>query len=65
MKVCLNYHNLGYNPQFGINKVHPAIFKNHVDICNDLSKDVDITITFDDGYEVYLLLLERYLMNHR
>ena len=51
MKVCLNYHNLGYNPQFGINKVHPAIFKNHVDICNDLSKDVDITITFDDGYE--------------
>ena len=51
MKVCLNYHNLGYNPQFGINKVHPAIFKNHIDICNDLSKDIDITITFDDGYE--------------
>ena len=51
MKVCINYHNLGYNPQFGINKVHPAIFKNHIDICNDLSKDIDVTITFDDGYE--------------
>ena len=53
MKVCLNYHNLGYNPQFGINKVHPIIFKNHMDICNDFNKNknVDITITFDDGYE--------------
>tara|TARA_B100001115_G_scaffold138592_1_gene106065 strand:- start:760 stop:1458 length:699 start_codon:yes stop_codon:yes gene_type:complete len=53
MKVCLNYHNLGYNPQFGINKVHPIIFKNHMDICNDFNKNknIDITITFDDGYE--------------
>ena len=53
MKVCLNYHNLGYNPQFGINKVHPIIFKNHMAICNDFNKNknIDITITFDDGYE--------------
>ena len=53
MKVCLNYHNLGYNPQFGINKVHPIIFKNHIDVCNDFNKNknIDITITFDDGYE--------------
>jgi len=53
MKVCLNYHNLGYNPQFGINKVHPIIFKNHMDICNDFNKNknIDISITFDDGYE--------------
>lgn len=53
MKVCLNYHNLGYNPQFGINKVHPIIFKNHVDICNDFNsnKNIDLTITFDDAYE--------------
>ena len=53
MKVCLNYHNLGYNPQFGINKVHPMIFKNHIDICDDFNKkrNIDITITFDDGYE--------------
>jgi len=53
MKVCLNYHNLGYSLQFGINKVHPTIFKNHIDICNDFisNKNIDITITFDDGYE--------------
>ena len=53
MKVCLNYHNLGYNPQFGINKVHPIIFKNHIDICNDFNsnKNIDLTITFDDAYE--------------
>ena len=53
MKVCLNYHNLGYGPQFGINKVHPIIFKNHIDICNDFNsnKNIDLTITFDDAYE--------------
>jgi len=51
MKVCLNYHNLGYNLQVGLSKVHPIIFKNHIDICNDLNQDVDITVTFDDGYE--------------
>ena len=50
-KACLNYHNLGYDIQFGLNKVHPIIFKNHIDVCNDLSKNIDITITFDDGYE--------------
>ena len=53
MKVCLNYHNLGFSPQFGINTVHPIIFKNHIDICNDFdsNKNIDITITFDDAYE--------------
>ena len=53
MKVCLNYHNLGYSPQFGINKVHPIIFKNHIDICNDFNsnKNIDFIITFDDAYE--------------
>ena len=53
MKVCLNYHNLGYTPQFGINKVHPIIFKNHIDICNDFNsnKNIDLIITFDDAYE--------------
>ena len=53
MKVCLNYHNLGYNPQFGINKVHPIIFKNHMDICNDFNSNnnIDFIITFDDAYE--------------
>ena len=53
MKVCLNYHNLGYSPQFGINKVHPIVFKNHIDICNDFNsnKNLDFIITFDDAYE--------------
>ena len=41
MKVCLNYHNLGCTPQFGINKVHPIIFKNHIEICNDFDDDCD------------------------
>ena len=53
-KICLNYHNLGYNPQFGINKVHPINFKNHIDIINnEIDKDpnLDVSITFDDGYE--------------
>ena len=53
MKVCLNYHNLGYSPQLGFNKVHPIIFKNHIGICNDFNsnKNIDFTITFDDAYE--------------
>ena len=52
--VYLNYHNLGYNPQFGINKVHPSIFRNHVNIVNhmvNLNPELKVVITFDDGYE--------------
>ena len=52
--ICLNYHNLGYGPQVGINKIHPRIFENHIKIIDGfLSKhnDIDISITFDDGYE--------------
>ena len=63
-KICLNYHNLGYNPQFGINKVHPINFKNHIDIINnEIDKDpnLDVSITFDDGYEnIYNLENLRY-----
>ena len=52
--VILNYHNLGYNPQFGINKVHPSIFRDHINIVNnaiDSNPELKVGITFDDGYE--------------
>ena len=52
--ICLNYHNLGFGPQIGINKVNPIIFRDHLEVINQiLSKDLnlDIVLTFDDGYE--------------
>ena len=52
--ICLNYHNLGFYPQVGINKVHPQIFKNHIEVINNYIKKnpgITIDITFDDAYE--------------
>jgi len=52
--IYLNYHNLGFSPQIGINKVHPLIFNNHIEIINNYMKkksDTSIHITFDDAYE--------------
>ena len=52
--VYLNYHNLGYNPQFGINKVHPSIFRDHINIVNNAinsNPGLKVGVTFDDGYE--------------
>jgi peptidoglycan/xylan/chitin deacetylase (PgdA/CDA1 family) len=52
--IYLNYHNLGYGVQVGINKVHPSIFKNHINLIEEIllkREDIDISITFDDGYE--------------
>ena len=48
--ICLNYHNLGFYPQVCINKVHPHIFKNHIEVINNYIKKnpgitIDITFT--------------------
>ena len=54
-KIYLNYHNLGYPPQIGINKVNPNIFNNHIRLLDNIILKsegmLDISITFDDGYE--------------
>ena len=53
-RICLNYHNLGFSPQIGINKVHPAIFNNHIRVINHYiqnNPDTLIDVTFDDAYE--------------
>tara|TARA_B100002052_G_scaffold65751_1_gene58968 strand:- start:813 stop:1553 length:741 start_codon:yes stop_codon:yes gene_type:complete len=52
--IYLNYHNLGYDFQIGINKIHPSIFRNHIRVIDEIlskDKDMNISITFDDGYE--------------
>lgn len=51
--ICLNYHNLGFSPQIGINKVHPLIFKNHIEVISNHIKNnpqITIDVTFDDAY---------------
>ena len=52
--IYLNYHNLGFGPQIGINKVNPLIFNEHVKLIDSIllkKIDLDIVLTFDDGYE--------------
>ena len=52
--IYLNYHNLGYGLQIGINKVNPLIFREHIRAIDDLlikNPNLNISITFDDGYE--------------
>ncbi len=53
-KVILNYHNVAPGFQVGINRVHPSIFYNHIGVIEraiDDDVNLDIAITFDDGYE--------------
>ena len=52
--ICLNYHNLGYGFQVGVNRVNPVIFYNHIKVLEDIlskNSDINISVTFDDGYE--------------
>ena len=53
-KICLNYHNIGYGWQIGVNRVNPIIFKNHIRVIKKIASknsNLEITLTFDDGYE--------------
>lgn len=69
--VTLNYHSVAPGFQIGINRVHPALFRNHISIISKTVSEkpnLDISITFDDGYEdiyhyAYPILKEKNIDN--